>query len=203
MLITLLRHGDVEGRTQVLRGHSDAPLSLHGWEQLHRVWSVTTPAVTHIASSPLTRCYAFAHKQATRHQLPLTLLDDLREIDFGEWDNLTLAEAATRDPDCFARFKHDTLNWQPPSGEAYVDFRARVRRVIPALQQTDAVHLLVVTHGGVIRALLAELLDLTPDSAARIGMPLAGFCQLWLDDAGDHLAHASLLRLQWLDPVCN
>jgi alpha-ribazole phosphatase len=202
MYLTLLRHGEVEGRAQVLRGRSNPPLSTQGWIQLQRVWSITTPAITHLACSPLQRCHAFAHAQATQHQLPLTPLDDLREIDFGDWDNLTLAEAKTRNPDCFARFKHDTENWQPPNGEAYGAFRARVRRAITSLQNIPASHLLVITHGGVIRAMLAELLNLTPDSAARIGIPLAGYCQLWLE-ADDNTPRASLLRLQWLDSVCS
>lgn len=205
MLITLLRHGDVHGRAQVLRGHRDEPLSDTGWRQLQRVWDASTPAFTHIASSPLQRCLAFASQQATQHALPLTTLETLCEIDFGDWDGLTLAEAKAYNPDCFTQFEQDTFNWQPPNGESYRAFRLRVRSAIHTLHATQAHHLLVVTHGGVIRSLLCELLGLSPDSAARIGVPLGGYCQLWLDDApfaGQDVPRASLLRLQWLDPIC-
>jgi broad specificity phosphatase PhoE len=197
MLLTLLRHGEVEGRAQVLRGRSDPVLSGHGRQQLQRSMDSIQPAITHLACSPLRRCHEFALQQATLLQLPLQIVNSLREIDFGEWEELTLKEAEARDPDCFATFQHDTAHWCAPNGEAYVAFRARVREGLAQLRGIDTQHLLVVSHGGVIRALLAELLQLTPASAARFGIPLAGICQLWLDERG-----GSLLRLHWLETPC-
>ena len=206
MLITLLRHGEVIGRPQVLRGRSDPALSAQGHEQLQRAWQTFTPDITHIVSSPLQRCSSFATQQAQQQQLPLTIIDTLQEIDFGDWEELTLDEARAHHPDCFARFQHDTWNWCAPNGEAYVEFRMRMRQALLQLQSIATRHLLVITHGGVIRALLAELLALSPSSAACIGVPLAGFCQLWLDDGYSNkpagAPGASLLRLQWLEPTC-
>jgi alpha-ribazole phosphatase len=197
MLLTLLRHGEVAGRTQVLRGRSDPPLSAHGRQQLQCSFESVQPTVTALACSPLLRCHEFADQTAQRLQLPLQVIDSLREINFGDWEELSLKEAETRDPACFAQFQNDTANWRAPNGEAYVDFRDRVREGLAKLRRVETNHLLVVTHGGVIRALLAELLQLTPASAARFGIPLAGICQLWLDKQG-----GSLLRLHWLETPC-
>ncbi len=197
MLLTLLRHGDVEGRAQVLRGRSDPTLSSHGVQQLQQALGSLQPAITCIASSPLRRCIEFARDTAQQHQLPLHVIDTLREIDFGDWEELTLQEAEAHHPACFAQFKHDTANWCPPNGESYARFRERVRSGLTQLRTIQTSHLLVITHGGVIRALLAELLQLTPASAARFGIPLAGICQLWIDEQG-----GSLLRLHWLEAQC-
>lgn len=205
MILTLLRHGEVEGRAQVLRGRSDPLLSEYGQQQLRRaVDSIDTP-VTALACSPLQRCKRFAHQQAEALQVPLSIIDSLREIDFGAWEELTLQEAEAHDAQCFARFQHDTVNWCPPNGEAYAAFRIRVRDGLRQLCNVSTSHLLVITHGGVIRALLAELLDLSPASAARFGVPLAGIAQLWIDDAARHNEpiRGSLLRLHWLESFCS
>ena len=205
MLLTLLRHGDVEGRAQVLRGRSDPPLSAHGEQQLQQAWQSIAPTVTALACSPLRRCVLFTQHQAAQLQLPLHCIDALREIDFGDWEELTLSEAEAHNPSSFAQFKHDTDNWCPPNGESYAAFRTRVRVALVQLATIDTKHLLVMTHGGVIRALIAELLQLSAASAARIGVPLAGISQLWIEDgqAIDQPITGSLLRLHWLEPPCS
>jgi len=198
MLLTLIRHGEVNGRPQVLRGRSDDALSERGYQQMHDIVATIQPAITAIACSPLQRCHAFALALCAARQLPFETLNDLREIDFGAWENLTLTEAETRDPECFHAFKHHTEQWQPPDGEHYSAFRQRVRKAVMHIAKTETTHLLAVTHGGVIRALLAECLQLSPASAACIGIPLAGMCQLWIDEQGA----GSLLRLNWLSEPC-
>jgi len=198
MLVTLIRHGEVTGRAQVLRGRSDDALIERGYQQMHDIVATIEPAITTIACSPLRRCHAFAIALSETRQLPLEIISDLREIDFGDWENLTLAEAESRDPECFDMFKHQTEHWCPPNGESYDHFRQRARSALKQMIVIDTKHLLAVTHGGVIRALLAECLHLSPASAARIGIPLAGMCQLWIDKQGV----GSLLRLNWLDAPC-
>lgn len=198
MLLTLIRHGEVNGRSQVLRGRSDDALTEHGHQQLNAIVNIIQPDITAIASSPLQRCHVFATQLSDQRQLPLTTIKELSEIDFGEWENLTLDEINTRYPESFHTFKHDTENWQPPAGEHYTAFRIRVRHALQHIINLQSTHVLAITHGGVIRAILADCLQLTPASAARIGVPLAGMCQLWIDEQGT----GSLLRLQWLDAPC-
>ncbi|MGE3533197.1 MAG: histidine phosphatase family protein [Steroidobacteraceae bacterium] len=203
MLLTLLRHGDVEGRAQVLRGRSDPVLSAYGQQQLQLAIASIEPAITAVVTSPLQRCHAFAQQYAQQHNLPLQRSEELREIDFGDWEELTLAEAEAHDPAYFTQFKQDTANWCAPHGEAYAAFRERVRTALTIIASMKTRHILAITHGGVMRALIAELLQLSPASAARIGVPLAGICQLWLDEqVPDEPIQGSLLRLHWLDAPC-
>lgn len=198
MLLTLIRHGEVNGRQQVLRGCSDAVLTEHGLQQMNDIVNVIQPSITAVASSPLQRCHAFAASLSKQRELPLHVLDELREINFGEWENLTLNEISARYPECFHVFQHDTEHWQPPGGESYAAFRSRIRNALKHMMELQSPHALAITHGGVIRAILAECLQLSAASAARIGIPLAGLCQLWVDENGS----GSLLRLQWLEQPC-
>lgn len=198
MLLTLIRHGEVNGRSQVLRGRSDESLSEHGYQQMQTVVDTVQRPIHCVVTSPMQRCHHFAKEWSTQNNKPLHILDALREIDFGDWENLTLQEAEAHDPQCFHMFKHDTEQWQPPNGESYQQFRARVRQSLQEVIAINSKHVLAITHGGVIRAMLAELLQISPLSAARIGIPLAGLCQLWVDDNGT----GSLLRLDWLEQSC-
>lgn len=197
MLLTLLRHGEVVGRPNVFRGRSDPLLSAAGNSQLAgAARCFITPPVTALLTSPLQRCFQFAQYYSTRYHVPLKVVEELREIDFGDWEDLTSEEAGARDPTCFAQLKHDTDHWCPPQGESYAEFRQRVRVALAGINdiQTSqaADHLGVVTHGGVIRALLAEYLQLTANSAARIAIPLASSVQLWLDkELGPQLLYLS------------
>ena len=197
MLLTLIRHGEVAGRAQVLRGRSDPALSAQGHVQMQQIVDIIQPAISLVVTSPLQRCHLFAETYCEQQNLPLHINNDLREIDFGDWEELTLAEAQIHDPACYEQFQHDTLQWQAPNGEAYAAFRIRVRAALEQMRAMNT-HTLAITHGGVIRAILAECLQLSPASAAHIGIPLAGMCQLWLDEHGT----GSLLRLQWLEPHC-
>jgi alpha-ribazole phosphatase len=197
MLLTLLRHGEVAGRAQVFRGRTNTALSAHGEAQMQiAAQCFATPPVTALLTSPLQRCFGFAQHYSTQHHAPLKVVEELREIDFGDWEELTPDEACTRDPECFAQLKHDTQNWQPPQGESYLTFRQRVRAAIKMIADIQTIqaadHLGIITHGGVIRALLAEYLQLSATSAARIAVPLAGSCQLWLDkEQGAQLLYLS------------
>jgi alpha-ribazole phosphatase len=198
MLLTLIRHGEVIGRPQVLRGRSDDALSELGHRQMNSIVGTVQQPIATIVTSPMQRCLRFASDWSTQHDKPLHVIDSLREIDFGQWENLTLAEAQSHDPEGFQKFTDDTDHWQPPSGESYRDFRARVRLALHSIISLRSDHVLAITHGGVIRAILAEVLQLSPRSASRLGIPIAGLAQLWLDDTGT----GSLLRLQWLEQSC-
>ncbi|MES1196063.1 MAG: histidine phosphatase family protein [Steroidobacter sp.] len=198
MLLTLIRHGEVNGRAQVLRGRSDDMLTEYGYQQMREIAKTIQPDISAMATSPLKRCHDFASVLSEQCQLPLHVINELREIDFGKWDNLTLSEAEAHDPQCFHAFKHNTGEWQAPGGEHYQTFRLRIRNALQHILLMKTSHVLAITHGGVIRAVLAECLQLSPASAARIGVPLAGLCQLWIDENGS----GSLLRLQWLEKPC-
>lgn len=177
-LVTVLRHGAVEGPGNVLRGSSDTPLSDMGWNQMHAACTSLDIPVTAIASSPLTRCSAFAQALATQHALPLNLHHDLREIDFGAWENLTPDAAQAVTPELFAKFQTTPEGTSPPGGEPFDAFKQRALAAFDlCLTQSRGGHLLMVTHAGVMRVLLASLMKIPWADTYRVAIPPAGrFC---------------------------
>jgi alpha-ribazole phosphatase len=121
--------------------------------------------------SPMQRCRQTA--AAVAPQLPPHIDADLREIDFGQWETLTFAEAAAQDPslvDCWAAFRPD---FAFPGGERIGDFLHRVQAATERLIHAEAETVLAIAHGGVIRALLCHLLGLEPRHYVAFSVPYA------------------------------
>lgn len=193
-LVTVLRHGEVAGPADVLRGKVDAPLSAAGLQQMQQIFAaISTPAFTQIVSSPLARCRTFAESAAATGKLPLTLHAGFEEIDFGDWEGLTPSQAQTasfqfhfdemelESAELFSRFQLNPEGLAPPNGEAFNLFCQRVLDAFAAcLTHAEGGHTLIVTHAGVMRVILSKVLGLTWSSAYQIAIPTAGSFQLSL-----------------------
>ncbi|MFT0859363.1 histidine phosphatase family protein [Ancylobacter sp. G4_0304] len=171
--IFLVRHGETDwnlaGR---LQGGQDIPLNDLGREQaadtarvIDRLSRGALPSV--YVASPLSR--AAQTMQILRAELGLPPDDfrrepRLKEINFGRWEGHSWPELRRRDPATLALRDADPWNYVPPGGESYVMLCERVKAALAALDQ-DAV---VVSHGGVVRAILHLLAGMPPDDAVEL-----------------------------------
>ena len=129
-----------------------------------------------IVTSPLARCADFARALSRRQDIPLSLDPRLAELDFGDWEGQTPADLMATDAEALGRFWADPVAHPPPSGEPLLAFQARVLTAWDELLRQDRDdRTLVISHGGVIRVILCQVL----------GYPLGRLLEL---DVG----HASL-----------
>lgn len=178
--IDLIRHGEPEGGKRY-RGQIDDPLSERGWRQMWDAVGDRAPW-QHIVSSPLARCHAFAAALAARHALPLAVDARLMEIGFGRWEGRTADELRAEDPEQLARFYHDPVNARPAGAEPLAAFQARVRAGFADLVQAyPQRHVLVVTHAGVMRAVIAHVLGAPIEALYRIDVAYAALMRIRLD----------------------
>lgn len=178
--IDLIRHGEPEGGRRY-RGQIDDPLSEAGWRQMWAAVGEGGPW-TAVATSPLSRCRAFAERLAGRHALPLSVDARLMEIGFGAWEGRTAEQLRAEDPDQIRRFYHDPVNARPAGAEPLAEFRSRVVAAFDDLAHRHAGgHLLVVTHAGVMRALVAHVLGAPLEAMYRIEVAYAAFTRIRLD----------------------
>lgn len=176
-VIDLLRHGEPDGG-QKFRGSVDDPLSVRGWEQM-RAAVGADPQWQAIISSPLIRCAAFADELAERLELPLQIVPAFSEIGFGVWEGCSVAEVHEREPAALGRFWRDPVAHPIPGGEPLVDFDRRIRQAWAALlEEYRGQHVLLVTHGGVIRMVLRQLLDMPLQRIWRIEAPFASLTRI-------------------------
>ena len=162
----LVRHGETEwNRTGRMQGHLGVPLSAEGRRQATllagRLRSVEFSAVY---CSDLPRAAETAGIIGAGRNLAITPDSDLREFSYGEWEGLTLEEVETRYPGALAERIEagGNLGFTAPGGESAIDAHQRVRRFSTrASASLDArENVLVVAHGGSLRALVVCLLDL-------------------------------------------
>lgn len=180
MLITLIRHGSTEGRPYVFRGRSDPALSQDGWTQLERAAkSWETPRIDKLYASPSRRCITFAREWALARNAECVTAPALCEIDFGAWEEHSPEEARVQNQKCFESMMSDLENWSAPGGEAYRDFRSRVLSAFDEIRSSRAEHVGVLTHGGVIRVLLCEILGMSAVHAQRIVVDYGCTCRVW------------------------
>ncbi len=155
LTLDLLRHGETE-LGGGLRGSLDDALTARGWQQMQDAVAARGPW-DRIISSPLQRCRLFAEALAASRQLPLTLEPGLQELHFGDWEGRSAAELMQTDERGLGLFWSDPYGFTPPNGEPVLDFSTRVLGAVARLHQAwPGQRLLVVSHGGVMRLLLAR-----------------------------------------------
>lgn len=153
--LDLLRHGETE-LGGGLRGSLDDALTSRGWEQMHAAVAGGGPW-DRLVSSPLQRCAHFAQQLGERLDVPVHLDKDLQELHFGAWEGRSAAALMDTDAEALGRFWADPYRFTPPDGEPVLVFSARVLAAVDRLYAAYAgQRVLLVSHGGVMRLLLAR-----------------------------------------------
>jgi probable phosphoglycerate mutase len=88
----------------------------------------------------------------------------LAELSFGRWEGLTWREVRRKHASSAAQRERDKWNFVPPDGESYAML---ARRVAPAIEELPPTSV-VVSHGGVARALLKVLAGLSEEKAPLV-----------------------------------
>lgn len=151
--VWLIRHGlpDFPGDRGMCIGTTDIPMGKTGLAQAADM-AKHLPPVTAVFSSPLIR----AVQTAQAIGLPLTILDDLRELYAGEWDGLTFMEIRERYPELYAARATD-LTLPLPGAE---NREQGLSRFASAMKQAAAMapgDFAVVAHGGIIAGFLQSV----------------------------------------------
>ncbi len=153
--LDLLRHGETE-LGGGLRGSLDDALTANGWTQM-RAAVVDGGPWDRIVSSPLQRCARFAAELGEQLNLSVHLDKDLQELHFGAWEGQSAAALMETDAEALGLFWADPYGFTPPEGEPVSAFSARVLAAVARLQAAYAgERILLVSHGGVMRLLLAQ-----------------------------------------------
>lgn len=96
---------------------------------------------------------------------------DLIEQHFGEWQGVTYAELAELNGNRWPRFWLAPAHHAPPGGESFVQLMERAHPAILRLSNEHAGRdIIAVTHGGTIRAALAQALDLAPEATLAVSI---------------------------------
>lgn len=169
--LILVRHGETDwNREGRLQGGQDIPLNELGRRQAAEAAQrlrklVADPASLPFIGSPMAR--ARETMDILRAELGLAAggyrLDErLRELTFGSWEGKTWREVRKSERELASARERDKWGFVPPGGESYRMLAERVRPVLAELTGETV----IVSHGGVARAVLALVGAVAPQEAA-------------------------------------
>jgi len=157
MKIYLLRHGSPQGGRKYRGNLIDDPLSEDGWRQMKL--SVNNLSFDFIFTSPMKRCFDFADYISKKSNIPYSVIDDFKEIGFGDWQGLTSCQIGE---DNVKRFKNDPIKNPINNAENLYSFQNRIiKNYLEILYQLNSGNkILIIAHAGVIRVIKSHILKL-------------------------------------------
>jgi len=166
------RHGQTEWNLQRRRqGQLDSPLTAAGVAHARSVADTARRGgVDVIYSSPLGRARVTAASAAAATGAHVTFLDDLTEVNHGDFAGFTDAQIGDRFADHWGRRAGELYTWRFPNGESYEDADQRAARALRQVTAGAGRVALIVSHEMIGRMLLGQALGLSPDEALGLSL---------------------------------
>ncbi len=182
----LVRHGETDWNAeQRMQGHQDLPLNADGLAQAQEAgrYFIGLP-VTALYSSDLLRAQQTAQPIAAALKLPMTLLHELRERNYGRCEGLIRSDVLARYPEDALALRERHADYVLPGGES---LRQHQKRVLDVFARLACEHrgqtLVVVTHGGVLDLVYRRASGMALEQARDFLIPNTGIS--WLSLWGD------------------
>jgi broad specificity phosphatase PhoE len=175
-MLYFLRHGELDGDADLrFIGQLDLPLSARGRGQA-AAWRDHFLSAgiefARICSSDLERCRETARIIAPAREV--LFARDLREIHLGEWEGRLRAEMRKERPELWER-RGKEAGLRPEGGESWIDLERRSVQAIGSMAAPDPREdTLFITHSGVIRSYICNLLEIPWKNRFMIRLDYSG-----------------------------
>jgi len=160
--VLLVRHGEtkwnVSGKFQ---GCTDISLSEEGILQAHYVKERLQGDFDCIYASPLKRALKTAEIITENTEITPIISKEIREINFGEWEGLTLNQIEASYNKEFKIWRNDEINGNLVGGDLSIkmaSIRAR-KEILRIVKENTGKRIIIVAHGGIIKAGLIGIFD--------------------------------------------
>jgi probable phosphomutase (TIGR03848 family) len=167
--LAFIRHAAYDSLGHTIVGRSPGvALSPEGIDAAEKLGErLVGSSVRAIYSSPLERARQTAAAVGARLGLEPRIVDELNEIDFGDWTNRSLLDLNEMEE--WRRFNRFRSGSPAPNGEAMIEVQARMLRLLERLCKVHPTEIIaLVSHGDVIKAVLAYYLGVPLDLFQRI-----------------------------------
>ncbi len=204
--VLLVRHGRTESNiTGYYMGWSHEDMDDVGYTQVYNLSSrlANLPIISFYAS-PLKRTCNTASILAEPHALELKVLDDLIEINLGDWQGLHMDEIGQKWPELWRQSRIDPLDITMPGGESFQQVTERAIRAFEIIvADSSGKQVVIVTHDVVIRVLVAYVLGVSNSIYRRLEINNASLSVVRVNDGRARLiALNDTSHLEDIAPVC-
>jgi len=157
--ILLVRHGETDfNRDGIIQGHIDIPLNDRGRDKTVLLrGALDGRPVDALYASPLKRALETARILSDGMTHTVKELPGLMEFNFGKWEGRVFTDIIAEYPEEWRTWKERWREAEIPGGETFAAFTSRVLAALNEILEAHAGKtVLVATHGGPIRAILAH-----------------------------------------------
>jgi broad specificity phosphatase PhoE len=169
MKLFLVRHGQTKWRKIGFLSYTDLELIKKGISQAKKIaLKLKSEKIDRIYSSPLKRCRQTAEIVGKELGLKVFLAPELKEVNFGIFEGLSLEEAKKKYPELFLARQRDKWNFRIPRGESYKDAAKRVLKFLKKLSDKKIQNVILITHVTIIKILLRLFSNLSMEEIDQI-----------------------------------
>ena len=200
--IILVRHGQTAwNAAEVFRGRIDIELDETGLKQAELLAAyLSRRKLEAVYSSPLKRAVQTAEAIARHHGLAVEIAPGLNDMDFGEWQGLSLQEVKGRFNELFAAWVSDPHRVRMPSGENLDDVCQRALAVVNQMvDKHEGTVVVLVSHRVVNKVLICALLGLDNSHFWDVRLDICGMTTFELTDGRFVLAEHN--NTSFLEPL--
>jgi alpha-ribazole phosphatase len=166
--LILIRHAETD-MAGTFCGHSNPDLNQAGHLQIKKLLrSIRNEDICVVYTSDLSRAHTTAKAICETFDIECRVSEALREINFGQWEDLTWDQIERKDPTYSQRWLTEYPDLPAPGGEIFCEFE---RRVLSQVKQISAEavgcsrSIAVVTHAGVLRTIQTKVWGISEELA--------------------------------------
>lgn len=184
-VVYLVRHGETEWNVLgKFQGCKDIELSTEGINQAKFVANALKGKFDVIFSSPLKRALKTGEIIARCSNLEINVENELREINFGDWEGLTVNEIRNQFPNQFQEWTTDLHEGPICGGELSIKnavIRAKTA-IMSNVQKNKEKKIVIVAHGGIIKAGIIGIFGWNVSMYHKMVLGNTAICELSFDD---------------------
>ncbi len=183
--IILVRHGETDwNKEEIFRGRADIELNEVGVRQAELLGEyLGGEEIDFVYSSPLKRAVKTAEAIASHKKLDVNIVQNLFDIDYGEWEGLSLREVKEKYPELYRDWLDTPEQVRIPGGESLEDVRGRAMSFVEdAVMWCGEGRIVFVSHRVVNKVLICGLLGLDNSDFWKIRLDTGGITRF---DCGD------------------
>lgn len=183
MEVYLIRHTQTILGEGICCGQSDIPAKEPYLDQFDRIVNNVKFQNVRIYASPLKRCTSLVnHFLMYKEKCQTAKFDDrLKEMNFGDWEMKKWDEINQEE---LNKWMTDFVNEKTPGGECFTDLNQRVKEFLDEIiisHSSENQTTVIITHAGVIRSVLCQLLEIPLRNAFKIPIDYGSITKISID----------------------
>lgn len=153
--VLLIRHGETEwNKMGKFQGGTDIPLADDGIRQAKLLRDRINGEFDYIYTSPLSRALETARIVASKSKSRVIIAPEIREINFGEWEGLTIKGIAEKYPEVFEDWKTSKIEGSFIGGDLSIHNASSrsTKCIMDIVNKHKGKRIVIIAHGGIIKA---------------------------------------------------